>query len=186
VRDSAEQPQGLDVIPGSKKIGANEALRLSEITLREQASRLHELRRQEFERCEVLGRHGCAPEIAHQAIQTLEHAPALRQRRVDAHCPPQRRDGAVRIVQRDVAIALLLIEAPETRGLLTQLLEGVERFGDAVKASLIDRDQVHEITPARYRNRERFGGSERLAVPPGLGELADTAHLEHIRRGRCG
>ena len=66
------------------------------------------------------------------------------------------------------AIAALLVQKTEPRVLLFELLQGSQRLGYPVQASLVGGDQVQGIAVPRCSNRKRLGRGERFNVPATL------------------
>src|SRR5215467_6300060 len=93
--------------------------------------------------------------------ETFEHAPTLRQRRVDVHTAEKGLDRAWRIPQRRIAIPALLVEKAEPRMQLLQAPQRVKRLVNAVQATLIDGDQVQKVAVLRRCKREGFGRDQR-------------------------
>ena len=75
-----------------------------------------------------------------------------------------------------------LVETTESRMLLFQALQSLQRLAYPVQISLVDRFQIKDINIRLRRIRQRFGHGECFTVTPVSGELTDTAHLELTRR----
>ena len=143
---------------------------------------LHHLRRQSLEGGDMRGGHGGVVASPRHPIEALEHAPARGQCRVDVHCPQERIDRPRRILQRDVAVPALLVQAAESRLVALEPLQaspGPPESGPGAAGS-----------SPRGSRTSRFSGSsdsERLGCPQSLGmlaaleKLADAANFQFHR-----
>ena len=98
-----------------------------------------------FRMRELLGGHRRTLLVPRHAIQAFEHGPTGHQRRVEVHGSRESIDRARRIPQGHVAITALLVEETEPRMLLLESLQGFQRLGYAVQASLVGGDQVKDV-----------------------------------------
>jgi hypothetical protein len=114
---------------------------------------------------------GCSRRIVYlpvHAVQAFQHDPARRQSRVEVHGFEEGFDRARRIPQGHVALTALLVEEAEPRMPLLEALQGCERLGYPVQASLIGGDKVQNIAVLGRQNRQRFGRGERFDVAGSL------------------
>ena len=114
---------------------------------------------------------GCGRRIVYlpvHAVQAFQHDPARRQRRVEVHGSQQGFDRVRRIPQGHVALSALLVEEAEPRMPLLEALQGCQRLGYPVQASLVGGNKVQNITVPGHGNRQRFGRGERFDVAASL------------------
>src|SRR5262249_6273510 len=105
---------------------------------------------------EALGSRGCISCVPSHPKQTFEHAPTLRQRRVEVHAAEKGLDRAWRIPQCREAITALLVEKAEPR---MQLLQAPQRFKglvNPIQATLVDGDQVQKVAVLGRCNASAF------------------------------
>jgi hypothetical protein len=83
--DPCQQPQRFDVVARPLQLRSDDVFRGRRVSIREQATGLNDLRRQLCQGCNMPGGYCRIAGVARHAIQAFEHAPALRQRRIEAH-----------------------------------------------------------------------------------------------------
>ena len=103
--------------------------------------------------------------LSGHAVQALEHVPAGRQRRIDVHAAQEGVDRLGCLLQRDVAVTALLVEAAEAGMQLFKRGERGERRGDVAEMTLRQRPQVQDVAILGH------GREQRLGRPQAGGEL---------------
>ncbi len=113
VADTRQQAQGAHIVAVLTQIVPDDLLRRRQVAIGQQTVGHHHLGRQLPQHGQMLRRRGRLGGAAQHAVKLLQHVPACRQSRVEAHRLPQRLDGRRRIAKQDMAVTALLIEATE-------------------------------------------------------------------------
>jgi hypothetical protein len=125
----------------------------------------------------VLGR-GCGSlQVTRDAIQALEHAPAGRQRGIDADSVLEGIDRVRHIVRRREAMSPLLIQPAEPRTLQLQTIQSCERSLTQVQATLIDGGEIKNVAALCERCLQYRDRAQSLAMAPPPGQLANSSQL---------
>ena len=102
------------------------------------------------------------------------------------HGPEERVDGLRRILQRDVAMAALLVE-PAVAGMEPlEPRERRERLRDLAEMALAERVQIQHVAVLRHVRQQRCAASSACAKRRCLMSARMRAHLGLDGRGHCG
>ena len=174
--DPCEQAHRLDVIAVLEQERPDEVFGGENVAIAEEARRVDDLRRQGLQLGDLCCGLGCRRRIAGHAVQTLEHAPAGRQRPVQAHGFRKRLDRTRRVTQHDVAVAAFLQAATEA---WMESLQAVQHLQSVTGlAELAERQglEVKHVPVFRDPGFEQARGGDRLGEPPFCQQRADLLY----------
>ncbi len=183
MRNPPEQAQCFNVPARTSQERAQNTFCEFHIAVAEQTCGVNNLCGQPVEHRDVLGRAAGFLQIAGDAVQALERAPAQGQRGVDIDGLLERLDCALHIFQRREAVSSLFIQATETGRTLLKTVQRSQSRCVAAQGTLIDCGEIKNVATfgcvcVECRNRDQC-----LIVRLCFSQGTDTSHVHRIVMG---